>query len=241
MRGWASRSLIWLPNFLLGSLFWTSRLKKLKWHIWCQTRVTSKDIPKSHFMIVIISVRWVLKWHCAIKIKFQISSPRFASAPSLLTNPPALLTSNPLPRLWKETWRALIKGLAKSCHYRASEPSKHKPAHGRTPCPVRVSQGFYITQGELIGCVCRASVQLHVIATTLITNWINIFIWFPSVNSTKVMRFQAVWLVECSIKTRGKSSAFLGRRWEKHRQQQWYARCRVNGKRERPQHVQSRM
>lgn len=29
-----------------------------------------------HFVIVIISIHWALKWHCAIKIKFQISSPR---------------------------------------------------------------------------------------------------------------------------------------------------------------------
>lgn len=126
-----------------------------------------KNIPKSHFMIVIISVRWVLKWLCAIKIKLQISlqrcitqwpsspPPRFASPPSLLTNPSALLTSNPLPYLWKETRRAPIKGLAKSCHYRATEPSKHKPAHRSTPCLVRVSQSFYIYRKEnwLAACV----------------------------------------------------------------------------------------
>lgn len=63
----------------------------------------------------------------------------------------------------------------------------------------------------MIGCVCRASVQLHVIARKSITNRINVFIWFLSVNFTKVMRFPAVWLAERSIKTGGKSKALLGR------------------------------
>lgn len=93
MRGWASRSLIWLPNFLLGSLFWTSRFKKLKWHVWCQARVTSKNIPESHFMIVIISVRWVLKWHCAIKIKFQISLQRLHHRVTFISPAPLFISS----------------------------------------------------------------------------------------------------------------------------------------------------